>query len=303
MKKILYVTVLALACASLMSACNSNKFKKTDNGLLYKFETANNDGRQPQMGDMLVGEMTIKLDTVALISNVGHPDRILQVRPDMFKGDINEGLQMMHVGDKATFAIPADSLARLIGEQRMPPLYKQAAGQMFYYEISLSDIVTVEELQQEQANFAEETAQRKVDEPALLAQYIKDNNITVKPTASGLYIIVKKKGNGPKVAAGKTVAIDYTGRLLDGTIFDSSREDDAREAGKYIPDRPYEPMTYKVGAQPLIKGWDEGVDGQPEGTELTLVMPSSLGYGERGAGLDILPYSPLVFDLTIVSVK
>ena len=58
-----------------------------------------------------------------------------------------------------------------------------------------------------------------------------------------------------------------------------------------------------MGAFPLIPGWDEGVDGQPEGTELTLIMPSKLGYGERGAGNDILPYSPLVFDLTIVSVK
>ena len=160
-----------------------------------------------------------------------------------------------------------------------------------------------EEQQQEQANFMEEMANRQQEEPAVLAQYIKDNNITVKPTASGLYIIVKKKGNGPKVAAGKTVSVDYTGRLLDGTIFDSSREADAQAAGKYNPQRPYEPMTYKVGATPLIKGWEEGVDGQPEGTELTLVMPSKLGYGERGAGNDILPYSPLVFDLTIVSVK
>ena len=99
------------------------------------------------------------------------------------------------------------------------------------------------------------------------------------------------------------MSIDYTGRLLDGTIFDSSREADAREAGKYDERRPYEPMTYKVGAQPLIKGWDEGVKGMPEGTELTLIMPSKLAYGERGAGMDILPYSPLVFDITIVSVK
>lgn len=303
MKKFFHMTAMVLACASLMTACDSNQFKKTDNGLLYRFETTNTDGRQPQMGEMLVGEMTIKLDTVVLISNVGHPDRLMQVRPDMFKGDINEGLQMMHVGDKAVFAIPADSLAQFIGDHRMPPNYKRGVNQMFYYEIALADIVSVEDLQREQTNLEEETAKMKEEEPALLAQYIQDNNITVKPTASGLYIVVKKKGNGPKVSKGKTVSIDYTGRLLDGTIFDSSREADAREAGKYNANRPYEPLTYQVGAFPLIPGWDEGVDGQPEGTELTLIMPSKLGYGERGAGNDILPYSPLVFDLTIVSVK
>ena len=303
MKKFFHMTAMVLACASLMTACDSNQFKKTDNGLLYRFETTNTDGRQPQMGEMLVGEMTIKLDTVVLISNVGHPDRLMQVRPDMFKGDINEGLQMMHVGDKAVFAIPADSLAQFIGDHRMPPNYKRGVNQMFYYEIALADIVSVEDLQREQTNLEEETAKMKEEEPTLLAQYIQDNNITVKPTASGLYIVVKKKGNGPKVSKGKTVSIDYTGRLLDGTIFDSSREADAREAGKYNANRPYEPLTYQVGAFPLIPGWDEGVDGQPEGTELTLIMPSKLGYGERGAGNDILPYSPLVFDLTIVSVK
>ena len=303
MKKIFQVAVLALACTAIMTACDSNKFKKTDNGLLYKFETVNPDGRQPQMGDLLVGEMSLKLDTVLLGSNVGHPDRIFQVRPDMFKGDINEGLLMMHVGDKAVFSIPADSVGKFLQDNQMPPTYKRGSGQMFVYEISLIDIVSQEEQQQEQANFQEEMAKRQEEEPAVLAQYIKDNNITVKPTASGLYIVVKKKGSGPKVADGKTVSIDYTGRLLDGTIFDSSREADAREAGKYNSQRPYEPMTYKVGAMPLIPGWDEGVNGQPEGTELTLIMPSALGYGERGAGNDILPYSPLVFDITIVSVK
>ena len=303
MKKIFQVAVMALACTALMTACNSNQFKKTDNGLMYKFETENPDGRQPQMGDILVGEMTVKLDTVVLISNVGHPDRIFQVRPDMFKGDINEGLQMMHAGDKAIFAIPADSIGNFLQDNQMPPNYKRGSGQLFYYEIALSDIVSMEEMQQEDANFQEEMAKRQEEEPEVLAQYIKDNNITVKPTASGLYIVVKKKGNGPKVAAGKQVSIDYTGRLLDGTIFDSSRETDAREAGKYNAQRPYEPLSYKVGAMSLIPGWDEGVEGQPEGTELTLIMPSRLGYGERGAGNDILPYTPLVFDLTIVSVK
>lgn len=303
MKKIFQVATLALACAGLMAACNNNQFKKTENGLMYKFETENPEGRQPQMGDVLVGEMTIKLDTVVLISNVGHPDRIFQVRPDMFKGDINEGLQLMHEGDKAVFAIPADSMGKFLQDNQMPPNYKRGSGQLFYYEIALADIVSQEEMQQEDANFQEEMNKRQEEEASVLAQYIKDNNITVKPTASGLYIVVKKKGNGPKVAAGKEVSIDYTGRLLDGTIFDSSREADAREAGKYNPQRPYEPLKYKVGAMALIPGWDEGVNGQPEGTELTLIMPSKLGYGERGAGNDILPYTPLVFDLSIVSVK
>ena len=53
----------------------------------------------------------------------------------------------------------------------------------------------------------------------------------------------------------------------------------------------------------MIKGWDEGIMGQPAGSDITLIMPSELAYGSRGAGKDILPYSPLVFNLTIESVE
>ena len=53
----------------------------------------------------------------------------------------------------------------------------------------------------------------------------------------------------------------------------------------------------------MIKGWEEGVMGQPAGSEITLIIPSELAYGARGAGMDIMPYSPLTFDLTIVSVE
>ena len=303
MKKLIYFAVVTAACASLMTACNSDKFKKTDNGLKYKFEVINKEGKMPQMGDLLVGELTCKLDTSILFSNVGHPDRIFQVSESMFKGDIQEGLLMMHEGDKATFAIPADSIANFLQPSQMPPMYVKGSGQMFYYEIAIQDIVSKEELAQEEANFIEEMNQRKDNEEALLAEYIANQNITVKPTASGLYIIVNKKGNGPKVEADKVVSMNYTGRLLDGTLFDSSIKEEAEAAGKAQPNRVYEPMTYVVGQQPLIAGWDEGVKGQTEGSEITLVMPSKLGYGARGAGRDILPYSPLVFNITILSVK
>ena len=114
---------------------------------------------------------------------------------------------------------------------------------------------------------------------------------------------MNKKGTGAKVAAGKKVSVNYTGRLLDGTLFDTSREADAKAADKVQPGRTYEPLTYTVGAQSMIKGWDEGIMGQPAGSEITLVMPSELAYGARGAGKDILPYSPLVFNLTIESVE
>lgn len=287
--------------SSYQNLTSNKEWETTPNGLQYRFEKKKESGQLVQEGDILMGELTYKFDTTVLFTNAGHPGRIIQVHQDMFKGDLNEGLLMMHKGDKAVFAVQADSISMFVNQ--MPPMYKKGAGQKFYYEISLIDIVSLEEQMEEQARFIEDMNNRQEEEPAVLAQYIEDNNITVKPTASGLYIVVKKMGNGPKVETGKIVSINYTGRLLDGTIFDTSREADARESGEYNSNRSYEPLHYRVGDISFIPGWDEGLDGQTEGTILTLIIPSRLAYGDRGAGDVIKPYTPLVFDMEIVSVQ
>lgn len=304
MKNLIKVAVMLLAGATLMVACNKSDipgYKKTKSGLHYKFETCNKDAQQVQPGDALVAEITLKLDTVMLSSNVGNPQRMMMPKEPMFQGDLPEGLLMMHKGDKATFAIEADSLAKFYP---MPENYVANKGMKAYYEIHLVDIVSAKELDQEAANFQAEMERRQSEEPNTIAQYIADNNITTQPNADGLYVIINKKGNGPVVAAGKSVKMDYTGRLLDGTMFDSSIESDAKEGGIYNPNRPYEPLPYVVGKMSLIKGWDEGVMGLPAGTDVTLIFPSALGYGSMGTpDGTIPPYSPLRFDIKIVSVE
>ena len=286
MKKYLKMAALVVASAAMLASCGGKDFKTNANGLQYKFEKQAKNGQQVQEGDVLVGEMTVKFDTVELFSNVGTPGRILQAMPT-FDGDIYEGLMMMHVGDKAIFAVDADKQAQFLQPNQMPPFYKPGAGMKIYYEIDLQDIVTKEEIMQEQTNFMEEMHQRQQNEPQMIADYVAQNNITAKPTAEGLYVIVKKKGTGAKVEMGREVAINYTLSLIDGTVIESSEE----------------PLTYTVGKMGLIRGWEEGVKGQPAGTQLQLIIPSALGYGSQGAGQHIPPYSPLVFDLEIVSVK
>lgn len=287
MKKYMKLATMVVLGAAMFVGCNKG-YKTTDNGLQYMFEKQDKNGQQVQEGDVLVGEMTVKFDTVVLFTNVGNPGRIIQAMPT-FDGDVYEGLLMMHVGDKATFAVDADKWAQFLQPNQMPPFYKAGAGMKLYYEIDLQDIVTREEIMQEQANFMQEMQERQKNEPQMIADYVAQNNIKVKPDANGLYVIVKKKGTGTKVAMGREVSMHYTGRLLDGTVFDSS-------VGG-------EPLSYTVGRMGLIRGWEDGVMGQPEGTQLQLVMPSALGYGSQGAGQMILPFSPLVFDIEIVSVK
>jgi len=108
--------------------------------------------------------------------------------------------------------------------------------------------------------------------------------------SDGLKYTDDQVGTGTEATAGKTVSVHYTGWLLDGTKFDSSR------------DRG-QPFSFPLGAGRVIKGWDEGVAGMKIGGKRTLVIPPDLGYGARGAGGVIPPNATLKFEVELLDVK
>jgi FKBP-type peptidyl-prolyl cis-trans isomerase len=115
-------------------------------------------------------------------------------------------------------------------------------------------------------------------------------------TASGLGIQDLRVGTGPVAEPGKYVSVHYTGWLTDGTEFDSSRK----------PRRPGgspELLSFALGRQQVIAGWDEGVTGMKVGGRRKLVIPSSLAYGEQGIGGVIPPGATLVFDVELCAVS
>jgi len=85
------------------------------------------------------------------------------------------------------------------------------------------------------------------------------------------------------IATGDSVTLEYTGRLDDETVFDTSRETVAEEAGlaEAQPDREYAPLTVEVGAEQVIEGMEEGLVGLEAGETTTLTIPPEKGYGER----------------------
>lgn len=107
-------------------------------------------------------------------------------------------------------------------------------------------------------------------------------------TASGLQYEVIREGSGERPTLSDTVTVHYKGQLTNGHVFDSSY------------DRG-EPATFPLGR--VISGWQEGLQLMPAGAHYRIYVPYELGYGERGAGQDIPPYSPLIFDVELVSVQ
>ena len=124
----------------------------------------------------------------------------------------------------------------------------------------------------------------------IIEDYLRKNNIHSQKTSSGLAYIIEKQGDGAKAEAGKTVTVNYTGKLLDGKVFDSSLN----------PGRT--PLSFKLGRGQVIKGWDEGIALFNVGGKGTLIIPSTLAYGARAAG-SIPPNSILIFDIEVLKVE
>lgn len=99
-----------------------------------------------------------------------------------------------------------------------------------------------------------------------------------------------KVGTGAEAKAGQTVVVHYTGTLMNGTKFDSSK------------DRG-EPFSFRLGAGQVIQGWDQGVAGMKVGGVRNLTIPADLAYGSRGAGGVIPPNADLKFEVELLDVK
>ena len=98
-------------------------------------------------------------------------------------------------------------------------------------------------------------------------------------------------GNGVEAKSSDNVTVDDTGKLMDGSIFDSSKN----------PNR--EPFSFTVGIGVVIKGWDDGVPGMKVGGTRRLTIPPSMGYGSQGAGNVIPPNATLIFSPTNFEIR
>ena len=108
---------------------------------------------------------------------------------------------------------------------------------------------------------------------------------------NGLIIEDIELGHGPEANEYNKITVNYTGKLEDGSIFDSSLK------------KGRSPFTFTLGVSSVIKGWDLGVKGMKVGGKRKLTIPPELGYGDRGAGSIIPPGAKLVFEIDLLSVE
>lgn len=287
------MAVMALMMAGTMSACTEKSpypgYEKTQNGLYYQF-FKQNAGEKPQNGELLeVGISFLVNDSVLVPSH----DDILMLQESQFAGDLYEGLAMMHKGDSASFIVNIDSTFKyLFGQPKLPEGFNST--DVLRFEICLNDYYPESEFMHRmiaksiakmKADYPEETAKAAQE----LADFLANNGVTAEPTESGLYYVMTQEGNGEKPEAGQVVTIHYTGKLLDGTVFDSSVEGD--------------PISQPIGVGQFIPGWDEGIMMMSKGEKGTLYIPYYLAYGPQQRGDKITPFSNLIFEVELIDFE
>jgi len=266
----------------LLFASCSNKYKgfeKSESGLYYRFHVENLTNRVPEKDEIVSMSMSIRTERDSLIQEFKQFSTAMQ--SPKFKGDVYDALSMMHEGDSATFIINAIQYYNMYNYGQVPSFVKNDKT-MLWVTIKVDGTMSYQQYQTAKEN------KRQEDELNAIAAYMEQNNIKANSLPSGLYYIETKVGKGNFPKTGQSCTVNYTGKLLDGTVFDSS-------VGR-------EPFSFQLGVRQVIPGWDEGVALMKKTGKSIFIIPSYLGYGERGAG-SIPPYSPLVFEVELLDVK
>jgi FKBP-type peptidyl-prolyl cis-trans isomerase FkpA len=264
-------------------------FSLTPGGLQYKMVVDAPGTNTPKLGDNVEMHINTHIGDSSLFNsrklNNNQPVPF-QIMPPSFKGDLVEGFMMMTPGDSAVFRVSIDSLKKA-GAQLLPWMKN---GDMIEYEVVMVSVKSADQVKKEAAENA--SKQVALDE-TLLQDYFKKNNIKPMKTASGLYYTIANPGTGEGPRPGEQVTVNYTGKTLDGNVFDSNIDPKFNHV---------QPFSFAVGQGQVIKGWDEGLMLLKKGGKATFYIPSTLAYGERSPSPAIPANSVLIFDVDVTDI-
>ena len=244
---------------------NNLSATKDSSGLYYIKQVSNPQGAKAKVGDeVAVFYKIYRLDGMLLESTDTTRQKPLRFPfgANYHLPGVERGISLMREGEKMTLLLP----------------FYLAYGNIGYDQLPAYSPVRVElELVQVRA------------EAQQIADYIKDKNYTVSETTpGGVKIIRQNTVAGDTLGKGKSIAVNYTGRTLNDKEFDKGNLEFT--TGGFIKGTNYK----------TVVGFDEGISHLRKGEKAILIFPSSLGYGSKGAGADILPYAPLAFEIEVL---
>jgi FKBP-type peptidyl-prolyl cis-trans isomerase 2 len=272
-------------------------------GMLYKIYTHSN-GPKIQVGNFINVNAVGKNDNDSVLFNTydSHPLLMVVSKPQ-FKGDIFTGVQYLSEGDSATIRVLADSAFKV---QTKPRGFK---GKYLNYNIKVNKVIVKGQLTDSafqeviKQYLVDEGQKLRVAEPGVIGKYISNNNLKFSRTADSLFYVINKPGTGANIAPGDTVVMNYTGKLFNGKVFDSSiKEEVVKSKMPVDPSRQYVPAHIVVDEKLIILGWYDGLQLLNKGATATFIVPSKLAYGKSGVSI-IAPYTPIIFRITVIDVR
>lgn len=281
---ILFFGLAALAFA----ACSPNAgFKKTKSGLQYKIisEGKGDVVKKGQflkvnftqmIGDSVLNTSYGSMPTYAPVDSVGPIYNPVEIFP------------MLRKGDSAVVIMETDSLYKQQAER--PPYVKK--GDKLKLTFRVIDVMENEQaLRDDQMKLIDE---RKNQEIKAIQAYLDKNNIKAQKTEKGTFVVITQPGTGPVADSGRAVHVKYTGKTLEGKVFDSNVDSTFGHT---------EPYVLVIGQRGAIEGWDDGLRLFNKGAKGQLYIPSMLAYGGNAMpGSPIKAFENLMFDIEVVDI-
>lgn len=300
--------ILLSAIAGILFTTACQNFEKGPGGLEYKIvKDAGNDKAVSE--DFLAVDMIVKSDRDSVLSSTYDLEfpQIVNIAPDtvpgIYDGDYNTMFKLLGEGDSAVFKINLDTMSANVGQPK-----PDFADQHIIFNVKVrkhfkkGDLDDSTFFSQVDEYYKEVMDELKDSEEKKLASYVSKNKLEPQKTESGLQYIIDDKGSDQMPEDGDTVVVNYVGSLTNDKVFDTNIEETAKKENNFNPGRDYEPLKLRLGHDPVIEGWTEGMKLIGKGGKATLLIPSNLGYGEQGGGGDIPPYAPLVFQVELVDI-
>lgn len=286
-KKCFVIASVCLVATMVFTACTQKYpgYKKTKDGLYYKFYSQNPTAQQPRKTDFMKLAIACYLnDSMYYDFQKTESEVYSQLTDAHFPADLQEAYSMMHVGDSASFYIKADSVALKYYDQD-PAAVGLKADDYFRYEIKLLEVKSQDDFQRDveekKNNMMERSRQNLLD-------YVEANFKDATLYPSGVYIVSTEAGKGRCPVKGEKVEVDFSASLLNGQFVGSTFDS---------PDK----FSFVLGEGYTIQGWEEIVPKMHLGERVTAVIPFELAYGDHAVG-SIPPYANLIYDIKLLKI-
>jgi len=275
----------------LLSGCKTSPYpgySEIEEGVMYyRLFMFGYDELTPSIGDYITVDIAYQTmsDSIFFRGN-----RTFQLTESTFAGSIEQCFMMLAEHDSASFIISADNLFTKTLQTDLPSFIQP--NSMMKVGIHMQKIRTEKEYIREKREFMAWIKDFGEYEQTVLTHFIEEQQLSIRPTSSGMYFISTKKGDGISVKKGDIVTVNYEGRFLDGEFFDSTVKRN-------------QPFEFVFGTEwQVIKGLEEAIGMMTKGEKAIIILPSNLAWGADGSSTGIIPpFTSVIYEIELIDVR